>query len=79
MQNMGYFDKIFSKKQTENFEGEGSPFTEPVVQKGKIAGIEVDYFTVEDEFGNETMVLKNVYSDEPGIMINIIGLPLEIF
>lgn len=72
---MGYLDKIFNKKQ-ENSQIEGG-FIEPEIKKGRIAGVEVDYFTVEDEFGNENLVLKNVYSDEPGILFRIINSPLE--
>lgn len=72
---MGYFDKIFNKKQ-ENPQIEGG-FVEPEIKKGKIAGVEVDYFTIEDNFGNPTLVLKHVYSDEPGILFKIINSPLE--
>lgn len=75
---MGFLENIFSKK-VENHNENDSAFREPEIKKGRIAGIEVDYFTVEDEHGNENLVLKNVYSDEPGIIFKIIGSPLENF
>ncbi len=75
---MGFLDSIFSKKIGNHIEN-GSAFSQPEIKKGRIGGIEVDYFTVEDEYGNETLVLKNVYSEEPGAIFKIIGSPLEKF
>lgn len=78
---MGFLENLFSKKQEiPHNESEGSPFIEPEIMKGRIDGVEIDYFTVEDNFGNPTLVLKHVYSDEPGILFNIIGRgPVEEF